>query len=239
MRFFYSILLSLLCTVLTGCVQSMETLQSWYYFSQEKCPVSDCTFCKNADHYLLKIDTHTSRALRREHSSSGYIVREVDHDARPICRDDCSYCSRIKAKYTQVLENQNVKYITINNLVTLPQEIESFTREALPDVSRERITLVNKYKKIESMLCEIGRMKTNINDPTSINLCNQQEDKLTQSAKLIEKKYNAINAEIEKIYVQYKIAQQNNSLDIINNISEKSDEILQYLKSINEEIPNL
>ena len=239
MRFFYSILLSLLCTVLTGCVQSMETLQSWYYFSQEKCPVSDCTFCKNADHYLLKIDTHTSRALRREHSSSGYIVREVDHDARPICRDDCSYCSRIKAKYTQVLENQNVKYITINNLVTLPQEIESFTREALPDVSRERITLVNKYKKIESMLCEIRRMKTNINDPTSINLCTQQEDKLTQSAKLIEKKYIAINAEIEKIYVQYKIAQQNNSLDIINDISLKSDEILQDLKSINEEIPNL
>ena len=48
-----------------------------------------------------------------------------------------------------------------------------------------------------------------------------------------------INAEIEKIYVQYKIAQQNNSLDIINNISEKSDEILQDLKSIHNEIPNL
>ena len=239
MRFFYSILLSLLCTVLTGCVQSMETLQSWYYFSQEKCPVSDCTFCKNADHYLLKIDTHTSRALRREHSSSGYIVREVDHDARPICRDDCSYCNSIKAKYTQVKENQNIRYITINNLVALPQEIESFTQEALPEVCRERISLANKYRKIESMLCDIRRMITHIKESSSINLCEEQEDKLSQRAKLIEKKYNAINAEIEKIYVQYKIAQQNNSLDIINDISLKSDEILQDLKSINEEIPNL
>ena len=236
MRFFYSILLSLLCIAQSGCVQSMETLQSWYYFSQEKCPVSDCTYCRNTDHYLLKIDAHTSRALKRESSSSGYYVRSLDHDARPICRDDCSYCNRIRAKYTQVQEKQNVKCITINNLATLPKEIESFTRDALPEVSRERISLVNKYQKIESMLCEIRRMKTNINESTSIDLCEQQEDKLTKSAKLIEKKHKAINAEIEKIYVQYKIAQQNNSLDIINDISKHADELLQDLKTTQEEI---
>lgn len=236
MRFFYSILLSLLCIALTGCVQSMETLQSWYYFSQEKCPVSDCTYCRNADHYLLKIDTHTSRALKRESSSSGYYVRSLDHDARPICRDDCYYCNNIRSKYTQTGSEAKVEQNTENKLLSLSVEIESFTREALPEVCRERISLVNKYQKIESMLCEIRRMKTNINESTSIDLCEQQEDKLTKSAKLIEKKHKAINAEIEKIYVQYKIAQQNNSLDIINDISKRADELLQDLKTTQEEI---
>ena len=89
------------------------------------------------------------------------------------------------------------------------------------------------------MLFEIRKVKDATNDDASLKLCIQQEEKLLKSSQLIAEKYNSINAEIEKIYVQYKIAQQNNSLDIINNISEKSDEILQDLKSIYEEIPNL
>ena len=36
MRFFYSLLLSLLCTVLTGCVQYTESLQLWYNFLKNK-----------------------------------------------------------------------------------------------------------------------------------------------------------------------------------------------------------
>ena len=231
MRFFYSILLSLLYIALTGCVQSMETLQSWYYFSQEKCPVTDCAYCKNADHYLLKIDTHTSRALNRKNSSSGYTVREVDHDARPICRDDCSYCNKIKKYYTQDT--------SMDRLIPLQKDLELFTAEALPEIYRERNSLSNKYSKIKDMLSEIRKVKDATNDDASLKLCIQQEEKLLKSSQIIAKKYNSINAEIEKIYVQYKIAQQNNSLDIINDISLKSDEILQDLKSIHNEIPNL
>ena len=209
MRFFYSILLSLLCTVLTGCVQYTEGLQLWYNFSQKKCPVQNCDFCKNANHNLWEIDTH----------------------ARSICRADCKYCNKIKKYYTQDT--------SVDLLTSLQKDLELFTAEALPEIYRERKSLFNKYSKIKDMLSEIRKVKDATNDDASLKLCIQQEEKLLKSSQIIAEKYNSINAEIEKIYVQYKIAQQNNSLDIINNISEKSDEILQDLKSIYEEIPNL
>ena len=86
------------------------------------------------------------------------------------------------------------------------------------------------------MLSEIRKVKDATNDDASLKLCIQQEEKLLKLSQTIAKKYNSINAEIEKIYVQYKIAQQNNSLDIINDISKRADELLQDLKTTQEEI---